>query len=265
MNKTKAIRKLLAANRSEIAIRIFRAANELGLRTVAVYSQQDRLALHRFKADEAYEIGSGKGPVAAYLDIAGLIHLAKEKDVDAIHPGYGFLSENPALARACEKAGIIFIGPPPQLLELLGDKTAARRLAASAGVPVLPGTEEPVRNSAQARKAAETIGYPLIVKAAMGGGGRGMRVVADASRLEALLEEARGEARSAFGDDSVFLEKFVRRARHLEVQILPTITGICCTCTSAIARYSAVIKRSSKSRPRPICHRTSANRFAKRR
>src|SRR3982074_2795046 len=143
MKKTKPIRKLRAANRSEIAIRIFRAANELGLRTVAVYSQEDRLALHRFKADEAYQIGAGKGPVEAYLDIAGIIALAKEKGVDAIHPGYGFLSENPALARACEKAGISFIGPSPDLLELLGDKTAARRLAASAGVPVLPGTQKP--------------------------------------------------------------------------------------------------------------------------
>jgi len=143
MKKSKPIRKLLAANRSEIAIRIFRAANELGLRTVAIYSQEDRLALHRFKADEAYQVGAGKGPVEAYLDIAGIVALAKEKGVDAIHPGYGFLSENPAFARACEKAGITFVGPPPNLLELLGDKTAARRLAASAGVPVLPGTENP--------------------------------------------------------------------------------------------------------------------------
>jgi pyruvate carboxylase len=220
MKKTIPIRKLLVANRSEIAIRIFRAANELGLRTVAIYSQEDRLALHRFKADEAYNVGSGKGPVEAYLDIASLIKLAKENEVDAIHPGYGFLSENPALARACQRAGILFIGPPPELLELLGDKTAARRLAASAGVPVLPGTEKPVRTSAQARKAAEVIGYPLIVKAAMGGGGRGMRVVTDATHLEGLLEEAMGEARSAFGDDAVFLEKLVSSARHLEVQIL---------------------------------------------
>jgi pyruvate carboxylase len=220
MKKTKPIQKLLAANRSEIAIRIFRAANELGLRTVAIYSHEDRLALHRFKADEAYQIGAGKGPVEAYLDIAGLVALAKEKGVDAIHPGYGFLSENPALARACEKAGLIFIGPPPELLELLGDKTAARRLAASAGVPVLPGTENPVKSAAEAHKIALEIGYPVIVKAAMGGGGRGMRVVHSASQLEALLEEAQGEARSAFGDASVFLEKYLPHARHLEVQIL---------------------------------------------
>jgi pyruvate carboxylase len=225
MKKTRPIQKLLAANRSEIAIRIFRAANELGLRTVAIYSQEDRLALHRFKADEAYQIGAGKGPVEAYLDIAGIVALAKEKGVDAIHPGYGFLSENPALARACEKAGLIFIGPPPELLELLGDKTAARRLAASAGVPVLPGTENPVKSAAEAHKVALEIGYPVIVKAAMGGGGRGMRVVHSAAQLEALLEEAQGEARSAFGDASVFLEKYLPRARHLEVQILADYHG----------------------------------------
>lgn len=220
MRKEKPIRKLLAANRGEIAIRIFRAANELGLRTVAIYSQEDRLALHRFKADEAYQVGSGKGPVEAYLDIAGIVRLAKGKDVDAIHPGYGFLSENAELARACQNAGITFIGPPPHLLELLGDKTAARRLATSAGVPVLPGAEQPVKSAAEAQKIAQQIGYPVIVKAAMGGGGRGMRVVPDAAQLEALLEEAQGEARSAFGDASVFLEKFLPRARHLEVQIL---------------------------------------------
>jgi pyruvate carboxylase len=220
MKKTKPIRKLLAANRSEIAIRIFRAANELGLRTVAVYSQEDRLALHRFKADEAYQIGAGKGPVEAYLDIPGIVALAREKEVDAIHPGYGFLSENPAFARACETAGIIFVGPPPNLLELLGNKTAARRLAASAGVPVLPGTEQPVQSAVEAQEIAREIGFPVIVKAAMGGGGRGMRIVHEAAQLEALLEEAKGEARSAFGDPSVFLEKYLPRARHLEVQIL---------------------------------------------
>src|ERR1700682_1512435 len=218
--KKRRIRKLLAANRSEIAIRIFRAANELGLRTVAIYSQEDRLALHRFKADEAYQIGAGKGPVEAYLDIPGIIALAKDKGVDAIHPGYGFLSENPAFARACEKAGITFMGPSPGLLELLGDKTAARRLAASAGGPVLLGTEKPVKSGSEAHKMAQEIGCPGIVKAAMGGGGRGMRVVHGAAQLDALLEEAQGEAQSAFGDASVFLEKYLPRARHLEVQIL---------------------------------------------
>ena len=220
MRKHRPIRKLLAANRSEIAIRIFRAANELGLRTVAIYSQEDRLALHRFKADEAYQVGAGKGPVEAYLDISGIIAIAKEHQVDAIHPGYGFLSENPALARACAKAGLAFVGPTPELLELLGDKTAARRVAAAAGVSVLPGTEKPVATAAEAKKIATEIGYPMIVKAAKGGGGRGMRVVHDPEQLAARLEEARGEAKSAFGDPSVFLEKYLPRARHIEVQIL---------------------------------------------
>src|SRR5499433_3530933 len=141
------MKKLLAANRSEIAIRIMRAASELGLRTVGIYSQEDRLGLHRFKADEAYLVGAGKGPVEAYLDIAGIVAVAKHTGVDAIHPGYGFLSENAALARACAEAGITFVGPTPELLDLLGDKTAARGLAISAGVPVLPGTEQPVESA----------------------------------------------------------------------------------------------------------------------
>jgi len=220
MTKPKNIQKLLAANRSEIAIRIFRAANELGLRTVGIYSQEDRLGLHRFKADEAYQIGAGKGPVEAYLDIAGIVALAKEKNVDAIHPGYGFLSENPSFARACEKAGITFVGPTPALLEALGDKTSARKLASAADVPVLPGTEDPVQSASEAHRIAREIGYPVIVKAAMGGGGRGMRVVRDAAHLDVGLEEAQGEARAAFGDASVFLEKYLPRARHIEVQIL---------------------------------------------
>lgn len=220
MKKSRTIRKLLAANRSEIAIRIFRAANELGMRTVAIYSQEDRLALHRFKADEAYRVGAGKGPVEAYLDIPSIIAVAKAHEVDAIHPGYGFLAENAAFARACAKAGLIFVGPTPDLLELLGDKTAARRLAISAGVPVLPGTEKPVKSAEEALRIAKEIGYPVIVKAAMGGGVRGMRVVKDEAQLAARLEEAQSEAKSAFGDASVFLEKFLPRAKHIEVQIL---------------------------------------------
>src|SRR5271154_947747 len=171
------MRKLLALNRGEIAIRILRAANELGIRTVAVYSQEDRLSLHRFKADEAYLAGAGMGPVQAYLDVDGIVGLAAEKGVDAIHPGYGFLAENPALPRACERAGITFIGPGADLLELLGDKTAARNLAVKAGIPVIPGTPDAVVDFAEAeRLASGEIGYPLIVKAAFGGGGRGMRV-----------------------------------------------------------------------------------------
>ena len=214
------MKKLLALNRGEIAIRILRAADELGLRTVAIYSQEDRLSLHRFKADEAYLVGEGKGPVEAYLDIEGIVALALEKGVDAIHPGYGFLAENPALPEACERAGITFIGPSPRILELLGDKTAARRLAQQAGIPVLPGTEQPVANPRQAEKTAREIGFPLIVKAAFGGGGRGMRVVENAADFPGLLEEASREAAAAFGNGAVFIERLVRRARHIEVQIL---------------------------------------------
>jgi len=214
------MKKLLALNRSEIAIRIMRAATELGLRTVAIYSKEDRLSLHRFKADEAYEIGEGKGPVEAYLDAEGIVALAKEKHIDAIHPGYGFLSENPALPRACERAGITFIGPDARLLELLGDKRAARELAQSAGVRVVPGTERPVTSADAARKMAGEIGFPLIIKAAFGGGGRGMRIVERAGDFAERLEEARREAGAAFGNDAIFLERYIRRARHVEVQIL---------------------------------------------
>src|SRR4051794_2519087 len=214
------MKKLLALNRGEIAIRILRAATELGLRTVAVYSQEDRLSLHRFKADEAYQIGHGKGPVQAYLDVENIVSLAAEKGVDAIHPGYGFLSENPELPRACERAGITFVGPSADLLGLLGDKTAARRLAKQAGIPFVPGTEQAVTDPKRAAKAAEQIGYPLIIKAAFGGGGRGMRVVDKPADFAGKLEEAQRESAAAFGNGAVFLERFIRRAKHIEVQIL---------------------------------------------
>jgi pyruvate carboxylase len=213
-------KKLLAANRSEIAIRVFRAATELGLRTVAIYAQEDRLSVHRFKADEAYLVGEGKGPVGAYLDIDGIVALAKEKGVDMIHPGYGFLSENANFARACEKAGIAFIGPRPQLLDMMGDKTAARALAAKLNVPTLKGTEEPISDRDEALKVAKNIGFPLIIKAAFGGGGRGMRVVHKSGELDDLLDEAQAEAGRAFGNPAVFLEKYIPRAKHIEVQVL---------------------------------------------
>ena len=212
--------KLMVANRSEIAIRVFRAATELGLRTVAIYAEEDRFATHRFKADEAYLVGQGKGPVGAYLDIEGIVALAREKGVDLIHPGYGFLSENARFARACQEAGIIFIGPRPELLEQMGDKVQARELAERAGVPILPGTPDPISDRADAQNAARVIGFPLIIKAAAGGGGRGMRVVQHEEDLDALLDEAQGEAGRAFGDSSVFLEKYIARAKHIEVQVL---------------------------------------------
>ncbi len=213
-------RRLLVANRSEIAIRVFRAATELGFRTVAIYAQEDRLAIHRFKADEAYLIGEGKGPVGAYLDIPGIIALAQEKGVDMIHPGYGFLSENAEFARACAAAGITFIGPRVDLLRQMGDKTAARALAQKVGVPTLPGTEDAIEARGKALKVAKEIGFPLIIKAAFGGGGRGMRVVTKPGELAALLDEAQGEAGRTFGNSAVFLERYIPRAKHIEVQIL---------------------------------------------
>ena len=215
------MKKLLALNRGEIAIRILRAANELKIRTVAVFSQEDRLSLHRFKADEAYLIGSGKGPVQAYLDAEGIVALAVEKEVDAIHPGYGFLSENPALPRACQATGITFVGPSAEILEALGDKTAARKIAQSAGIPVVPGTEDPVDPARpDVEELAKQIGFPLIIKAAFGGGGRGMRVVNSAGEFRQKLKEASDEAGAAFGNNAVFLERFIRRAKHIEIQII---------------------------------------------
>ncbi len=212
--------KLMAANRSEIAVRIFRAGTELGLRTVGIYAQEDRFSLHRYKADEAYQVGKGKGPVAAYLDIPSIVETAKRNGVDAIHPGYGFLSENPDFARAVEQAGLTFVGPRPELLEMMGDKTAARALAQKIKVPVLPGTEEAITDRAEALKTAKEIGFPLIIKAAFGGGGRGMRVVHKPADLADLLDEAQAEAGRAFGNPAVFLEKYIPRAKHIEVQIL---------------------------------------------
>jgi pyruvate carboxylase len=176
--------------------------------------------MHRFKADEAYRVGVGKGPVGAYLDIEGIVALAKEKGVDMIHPGYGFLSENAKFAKACADAGIAFVGPRPQLLELMGDKVAARALTQKLKVPTLPGTEDPVSNRKVALKVAAEIGFPLIIKAAFGGGGRGMRVVQKAGDLDSLLDEAQGEAERAFGNAAVFLEKYIGRAKHIEVQVL---------------------------------------------
>jgi len=219
------IRKLLCANRGEIAIRVFRAATELGIRTVAIFSHVDRLHLHRYKADESYLVGRGQTPVGAYLDIDGIVAVAQANGVDAIHPGYGFLSERADFARACEAAGIVFVGPPPAVLDALGDKTAARKIAEDAGVPVVPGTRDPVTDSAMVRAFADEVGYPVILKAARGGGGRGMRVVRDASDIDDALARATSEARVAFGDGAMFVERYVQRPRHIEVQILGDDTG----------------------------------------
>ena len=213
-------RKLLVANRSEIAIRVMRAASELGIRTVAIYAAEDRLGLHRFKADEAYLVGEGKKPIQAYLDIDDIIRVAKNAGVDAIHPGYGFLSENPDFAEACDQAGITFIGPRPEVMRTLGNKVAARKAAVAAGVPVVPATEALPYDFAEAAAMAARIGYPFMLKASWGGGGRGMRVVESEADLKGALDVARREALAAFGNDEVYLEKLVRRARHVEVQVL---------------------------------------------
>ena len=215
----------MCANRGEIAIRVFRAATELGLRTVAIYSREDRTHLHRYKADEGYLIGEGLSPVGAYLAIDEIIRVAKDAGVHAIHPGYGFLAENPDFSQACEDAGIAFVGPPPAVLRALGDKTAARALAKKAGVPTVPGTDGPVQTIEEARAFAATAGYPLIVKAAMGGGGRGMRVVRAAEALQTSFERASSEAKAAFGDGTVFIERFVEHPRHIEVQVLADAEG----------------------------------------
>jgi len=214
------IKKLLVANRSEIAIRVFRSAHELGIRTVAIYAHEDRFALHRFKADEAYRVGMPGEPLRAYLDIEGIVNMAKRHEIDAIHPGYGFLSENAGFAKACQEAGILFVGPRYQVLEMLGDKLAARKIAREAKVAILSGSDEPVTDKAKARKLAKKLGYPVIVKASMGGGGRGMRVALAEDQLEEALEQAQREAGTAFGIADVFLEKYVQRARHIEVQLL---------------------------------------------
>jgi len=214
------IRSLLVANRGEIAIRVMRAANELGIRTVAIYSQEDRFSLHRSKSDEAYLVGRNKGPIEAYLDIQDILRVARDANVDAIHPGYGFLSENPEFAEACAAAGIVFIGPTPDTMRSLGNKVSARNLATRAGVPVMPATSPLPTDIEECKRQAHGIGYPVMLKASWGGGGRGMRVIENDAQLVELVPVARREAKAAFGNDEIYLEKLVRRARHVEVQIL---------------------------------------------
>ena len=221
------IKKLLCANRGEIAIRVFRACNELGIRTVAIYSDEDRLHEHRHKADEAYLVGRGKRPVEAYLGIDEILAVAQAAGADAIHPGYGFLSENPAFALACESRGIRFVGPSPAVVALMGDKVRAKELARGAAVPVVPGiTLEGDEASVLSRARAFFAGNaPVLVKAANGGGGRGMRVVREESGLAEAIAQARSESKAAFGSEAVFLEKYLQRVRHIEVQILGDLHG----------------------------------------
>ena len=243
------IQKILVANRSEIAIRVFRAANELGLKTVAVWAEEDKLALHRFKADEAYQIGSGPhlekpmGPIESYLSIEEIIRVALHSGADAIHPGYGLLSESPEFVDACVEAGITFIGPKAETMRALGNKVAARNLAVKAGVPVVPATKPLPKDIKKIIKMADEIGYPIMLKASWGGGGRGMRVIRSADDLEREALEARREASAAFGKDEIYLEKLVEHARHVEVQILGDGQG---TAVHLFERDCSVQRRNQK-------------------
>ena len=218
-------KKILVANRGEIAIRVMRAANEMGKKTVAVYAEEDKLGLHRFKADEAYRIGEGMSPVGAYLSIPEIIRVARMSGADAIHPGYGLLSENPDFVEACEQAGITFIGPKAETMRALGDKASARKVAMAAGVPVIPATEVLGDDMALVKKQAAEVGYPLMLKASWGGGGRGMRPILSEDELELKVREGRREAEAAFGNGEGYLERMIQRARHVEVQILGDKAG----------------------------------------
>ncbi len=220
MEKVRKFKRVLAANRGEIAIRIFRACHELGIRAVAVYSEEDKNTLFRSQADEAYRIGKGKSPVGAYLGIDEIISLAKAKGVDAIHPGYGFLAENSDFARACQAAGIVFIGPTADMMDRLGDKVKAKVLAHEAGVPTIPGVEKVIQTEEEALEYAALCGYPVMLKAAAGGGGRGMRIVQKEEELLPQFRSARSEAAKAFGIDDIFIEKYIENPKHIEVQIL---------------------------------------------
>src|SRR6266403_2859681 len=237
------IERLLVANRGEIAIRIVRAARELQMRTVAIFSEEDRGARHRFTADESYLVGEGRAPVDAYLDLDDVLRVARRARVDAIHPGYGFLAAKPELAAACARAAITFVGPREAVLRVLGDKLAARSLARAAGVAVLPATGLLPRDVGKATDLAAAIGFPLMIKATRGGGGRGLRVAESAAELPTLIEAARREARGAFGEDEIYAEKVLRRARHAEVQILGDLHG---TLVHLFERDCSVQRRYQK-------------------
>lgn len=259
------MKRLLVANRSEIAIRIFRAATELGIRTVAVYAEEDKLSLHRFKADEAYLIGrlpdgTQLGPIEAYLSIDEIMRVAREAEVDAIHPGYGFLSESPEFAEACAAAGIVFIGPKPQTMRTLGNKVSARNLAVSVGVPVMPATDPLPDDEAEIMRLAEKVGFPVMLKASWGGGGRGMRPIKEASALLDAVKSAKREAKAAFGKDEVYLEKLVVHAKHIEVQLLGDTHG---NIVHLFERDCSIQRRNQKVVERaPAAFLTEAERQA---
>lgn len=219
------IKKILVANRGEIAIRIFRACTELKIPTVGIYSAEDRGSFHRYKADESYLVGEGKKPIDAYLDIEGIIQIAKECGANAVHPGYGFLAENVQFAKRLEEEGIIFIGPKSEHLDMFGDKVKAREQAIRAGIPVIPGSDGPLKSMEEVSSFGEEYGYPIIIKASLGGGGRGMRIVHDAGEVAEAYERARSEAKSAFGSDEVYVEKYINKPKHIEVQIIGDTYG----------------------------------------
>ena len=259
------IRRLLVANRSEIAIRVFRAATELGITTIAIYAEEDKLSLHRFKADEAYQVGRGDGgnlgPLESYLSIEEVIRVAKEAGADAIHPGYGFLSESPEFAEACAAAGILFIGPRPDTMRTLGNKVSARDLAVSCGAPVMPATPPLPDDGEEIKRLARAIGYPVMLKASWGGGGRGMRPIESEEALLDAVAVARREAKSAFGKDEVYLEKLVRRARHVEVQILGDAHG---NLVHLFERDCSIQRRNQKvveRAPAPYVDETTRSRL----
>eukprot|EP01104_Vermistella_antarctica_P008267 TRINITY_DN2063_c1_g1_i1.p1 TRINITY_DN2063_c1_g1~~TRINITY_DN2063_c1_g1_i1.p1 ORF type:complete len:1199 (-),score=341.41 TRINITY_DN2063_c1_g1_i1:112-3708(-) len=223
--KNQPFQRLLVANRAEIAVRIFRAATSLGVTTLAVYSHEDRLSIHRYTADESYLVGQGCSPVQAYLDVQGMIDMAIAENVDAIHPGYGFLSERADFAKTCEDNNITFIGPPSNVIDMFGDKTSARKVAIACGVPVVPGSDGPIANVQAALDFVDSFGLPVMLKAAMGGGGRGMRIVRERDRVAENFMRASSEAKVAFGDGTMFIEKLVERPRHIEIQILGDTHG----------------------------------------
>lgn len=218
-------KRVLVANRGEIAIRVFRALAELGITTIGVYSKEDKYSIFRTRADESYPLNPEKGPIDAYLDIAEIIKIAKDRNVDAIHPGYGFLAENPAFVEACEKNGIVFIGPTADIMNSMGDKISSKQIAISANVPVIPGVDHAVRQLNEVLEVAEQIGYPVMLKASNGGGGRGMRIVNNAAEMPVEFEEAKNESKKAFGDDQIFVEKYLRSPKHIEVQVLGDMYG----------------------------------------
>lgn len=219
------MKKVLVANRGEIATRVFRACSELNIKTVAIFAEEDQYSVHRFKSDEAYLVGKGKKPIDAYLDIEDIIRVAKEAKVDAIHPGYGFLSENLEFAKRCREEGLIFVGPELHHLDIFGDKIKAKTAALEAGIPSIPGSDGPVDTVEGVLEFAESHGYPIMIKAALGGGGRGMRVAHDEKEAREGYDRAKSEAKAAFGNDEIYVEKYVANPKHIEVQILGDTKG----------------------------------------